>query len=207
MTRILDRTRSITITPIVEKGLASSRPAAKQKALECILLYIELDKANPVIEELIPILSNKQPKLIAATLSALTSIYHAYGCKTVDPKPIIKILPKIYGHADKNVRAEGQNLTVEFYRWLKDSMKPLFWNELKPVQQQDLEKLFDKVKDEAPAKPERLLRSQQAAQENMKNNQTDEVQEEVEENVEEEHETSVLERTKAGATAGFGKAI
>ena len=132
--------------------------------MECILLYVELDKPDPVIDELIPILSNKQPKLIAATLTALTSIYRTYGCKTVDPKPVIKLLPKIYGHADKNVRAEGQNLTVEFYRWLKDSMKPLFWSDLKPVQQQDLEKLFDKVKEEPTAQPERLLRSQQASQ-------------------------------------------
>ena len=145
----------------MEKGLSSTRPGAKQKALEALLLYIELDKPDPVIEELIPILSHKQPKIIAATLSALTSIYHAYGCKTVEPKPVLKALPKVFGHADKNVRAEAQNLTVEFYRWLKEAMKPLFWNELKPVQQQDLEKLFEKVKDEPPPKQERLLRSQQ----------------------------------------------
>ena len=43
-------------------------------------------------------------------------------------------------------------------------MKPLFWNDLKPVQQTDLEKLFEKVKDEPPPKPERLLKSQQAVQ-------------------------------------------
>lgn len=156
------RTRGHTITSIVEKGLSSTRPAAKQKALEALLLYIELDKPDPVIEELIPILSHKQPKIIAATLSALTSIYHAYGCKTVEPKPILKVLPKVFGHADKNVRAEAQNLSVELYRWLKEAMKPLFWNDLKPVQQQDMDKLFEKVKDEPPPKQERLLRSQQA---------------------------------------------
>ena len=160
--------------------------------MECILLYIELDKADPIIDELIPTLSHKQPKLIAATLSALTSIYRTFGCKTVDPKPVIKLLPKIYGHADKNVRAEGQNLTVEFYRWLKDSMKPLFWNDLKPVQQQDLEKLFDKVKEEAPAKPERLLRSQQAAQEKAEVNHTDTGNEDVEA-VEEQEQEEALE--------------
>ena len=81
-----------------------------------------------------------------AALSALCAIYHAYGCKTVEPKPVIKLLPKAFGHADKNVRAEASNLTAEFYRWLKDAMKPLFWGELKPVQQADLEKMFDKVK-------------------------------------------------------------
>jgi cytoskeleton-associated protein 5 len=71
----------------------------------------------------------------------------------------------VYGHADKNVRAKAQELTVEFYRWLKDAMKPLFWNDLKPVQQQDLDKQFEKVKDEPAPKQERLLRSQQAAKE------------------------------------------
>lgn len=129
------------------------------------MLYIETDKPDPVIEELLPILSHKQPKVIAATLDALAQIYHAYGCKTIEPKSVLKTLPKVYGHADKNVRAKAQELTVEFYRWLKEAMKPLFWNDLKPVQQTDLDKLFEKVKDEPPPKQERLLRSQQAAKE------------------------------------------
>jgi hypothetical protein len=159
------RTRQITIATIAEKGLPSTRPAAKQKALEALMLYIETDKPDPVIEELLPILSHKQPKVIAATLDALTQIYHAYGCKTIEPKAVLKQLPKMYGHADKNVRAKAQELTVEFYRWLKEAMKPLFWNDLKPVQQTDLDKMFEKVKDEPAPKQERLLRSQQAAKE------------------------------------------
>lgn len=158
------KTRSSTVAPIVEKGL-TGRPAAKQAALESLLLLIELDKADPVVEELLPFIAHKQPKLIAAMLSALTSVVHAYGCKIVEPKAVIKILPKAFGHADKNVRAEGQNLTVELYRWLREGMKPLFWGELKPVQQTDLEKLFGPVQSEPPAKQERLLRSQQAARE------------------------------------------
>lgn len=162
---LVPRTRNITIATIAEKGLPSTRPAAKQKALEALMLYIETDKPDPVIEELLPILAHKQPKVIAATLEALTQMYHAYGCKTMEPKSVLKSLPKVYGHADKNVRAKAQELTVELYRWLKEAMKPLFWNDLKPVQQQDLDKLFEKVKDEPPPKQERLLRSQQAAKE------------------------------------------
>ena len=83
--------------------------------------------------------------------------------KIVDPKPALKSLPKAFGHADKNVRAEASNLAVELYRWLREAMKTLFWEELKPVQQQDLEKLFDAIKQEPPPKQDRLLRSQQAA--------------------------------------------
>ena len=159
------RSRNATISPIVEKGLSSTRAATKQSAVEALLLYIELDRSDIIVEELIPSLSHKQPKIIAATLAAMTAIYHAYGVKIVDPKPVLKALPKAFGHADKNVRAEASNLAVELYRWLREAMKTLFWNDLKPVQQQDLEKLFEGVKQEPPPTQERLLRSQQAARE------------------------------------------
>ncbi|KAK3496323.1 armadillo-type protein [Neurospora crassa] len=158
------RSRQHTITSIVEKGLPSTRPAIKANSLEALLLYIELDVPGPVIEEILPVLSNKVPKVVAAALAALTAIFHNYGCKTADPKPVLKFLPKVFGHADKNVRAEATNLTVEFYRWLRDAMKPMFWGELKPTQQNDLEQLFEKAKSEGAPKQERLLRSQQAAQ-------------------------------------------
>ncbi|KAK4958962.1 hypothetical protein LTR10_003761 [Elasticomyces elasticus] len=156
------KTRGHTVQGIVEKGLMG-RPGPKATAMEGLMLLIELDKADPVLEELLPFLSHKQPKIIAATLSALTSVYKAYGCKTVEPKAVVKCLPKIFGHADKNVRAEGQGLTVELYRWLREAMKPLFWGELKEVQQKDLEKLFEPLRAEPQPKQERLLRSQQAA--------------------------------------------
>ena len=161
--RISPRTRGHTITPLVEKGLSSTRAATKASALEAILLYIELDTAAPIIEDLLPALSNKQPKIVAATLAALTAIFHNYGCKTVDPKPVLKVLPKPFGHADKNVRAESTNLAVEFYRWLREAMKPMFWGDLKPTQQTEMEAQFEKIKSESAPKQERFLRSQQAA--------------------------------------------
>ncbi|OJD13694.1 hypothetical protein AJ78_05874 [Emergomyces pasteurianus Ep9510] len=157
------RTRAITIPAITEKGLSSTRPAAKASALEAILLCIELDKPEPVIEDLMAALSHKLPKVIAPALAALTAVFHNYGCKVIEPKPVLKALPKVFGHADKNVRAEATNLTAELYRWLKDAMKPLFWGELKPVQQQDLEKLFEAIKQEPSPKQERFTRAQQEA--------------------------------------------
>ncbi|KAL3492386.1 armadillo-type protein [Aspergillus germanicus] len=155
------RSRGATVAGIAEKGLPSTRPAAKASAIEALLLCVEMDKPDPVIEEILPVLSHKVPKVIAATLAGLTAIYHNFGCKIVDPKPVLKALPKVFGHADKNVRAEAQNLTVELYRWLKEAMKPVFWGELKPVQQQDLEKLFEAVKQEPAPKQERLTHAQQ----------------------------------------------
>ncbi|KAK3299576.1 armadillo-type protein [Chaetomium fimeti] len=159
------RARQQAVTPIAEKCLSSTRGATKASALEALLLFIEVDVPGPVIEEILPVLSSKQPKVIAAALASLTQIYHNYGCKTADPKPVLKILPKAFGHADKNVRAEATNLAVEFYRWLRDAMKPMFWNDLKPTQQTDLEAQFEKVKADGMPKQERLLRSQQAEKE------------------------------------------
>ncbi|KAG5979748.1 hypothetical protein E4U55_004808 [Claviceps digitariae] len=159
------RTRGSTVTPIVEKCLSSTRAATKQNAQEALLLYIELDVAGPIVEDILPGLSNKVPKNVAATLNALTAIFHNYGCKIVDPKQVLKTLPKVFGAADKNIRAEATNLTVELYRWLREAMKPMFWGELKPTQQTDLEAQFEKIKAEPPPKQERLLRSQQAAAE------------------------------------------
>ncbi|KAK3306156.1 armadillo-type protein [Chaetomium strumarium] len=159
------RARQHAVTPIVEKCLSSTRAATKASALEALLLFIEVDVPGPVIEEILPVLSNKQPKVVAAALGSLVQIYHNYGCKIADPKPVLKVLPKVFGHADKNVRAEATNLAVEFYRWLRDAMKPMFWNDLKPTQQNDLEAQFEKIKAEGPPKQERLLRSQQAAKE------------------------------------------
>ncbi|KAI2611459.1 armadillo-type protein [Hypoxylon fragiforme] len=159
------RSRGQVVGPIVEKGLVSTRPATKTSSIEALLLLIEIDAAGPIIEDILPAISAKQPKVIAAALAALTTIYHNYGCKIVDPKPVLKILPKAFGHADKNVRAEATNLAVEFYRWLRDAMKPMFWGDLKSTQQSDLEAQFEKIKAEPPAKQERLLRSQKEAME------------------------------------------
>ncbi|KAI2468883.1 armadillo-type protein [Annulohypoxylon bovei var. microspora] len=157
------RSRGHVVSSIVEKGLVSTRPTTKASSIEALLLLIELDVAGPIVEDILPAISAKQPKVIAAALAALTTIFHNYGCKLADPKPVLKILPKAFGHADKNVRAEATNLAVEFYRWLRDAMKPMFWGDLKSTQQSDLEVQFEKIKAEPSPKQERLLRTQQAA--------------------------------------------
>jgi len=147
---------------LVEKGLTSAKANTKTKALEAIELFVETDTPIPVLDELIPLLAHKMPKVIAATANALYIIYKDFGARTVDPKPVLKQLAKLFGHGDKNVRAEATNLTIELYKWLKEGIKPIFFNDLKPVQQKELDEAFEKVKDEVP-KQERLLRSQQAA--------------------------------------------
>lgn len=156
------RSRPHTIPALAEKGIVSTKAATKAKAIDVLLLYIELDTPAPIIEDLLPFLSHKMPKVVAATTNVLFAIYREFGAKTANPKPVLQQLPKLFAHGDKNVRAEAVNLTIELYKWLKDGMKPMFFNDLKPVQQKELDEAFEKVKGE-PAKQARLLRSQQAA--------------------------------------------
>ncbi|KAK6330139.1 Microtubule-associated protein, microtubule dynamics during spindle orientation [Orbilia blumenaviensis] len=156
------RSRPHTIPALAEKGIVSTKAATKAKAIDVLLLYIELDTPAPIIDDLLPFLSHKMPKIVAATTNVLFTIYREFGAKTANPKPVLQQLPKLFAHGDKNVRAEAVNLTVELYKWLKDGMKPMFFNDLKPVQQKELDEAFEKVKGE-PAKQTRLLRSQQAA--------------------------------------------
>ncbi|KAK6533220.1 Microtubule-associated protein, microtubule dynamics during spindle orientation [Arthrobotrys megalospora] len=156
------RSRPHTIPALAEKGIVSTKAATKAKAIDVLLLYIELDTPSPIIDELLPFLSHKMPKVVAATTNVLFTIYREFGAKTANPKPVLQQLAKLFAHGDKNVRAEAVNLTVELYKWLKDGMKPMFFNDLKPVQQKELDEAFEKVKSD-PAKQTRLLRSQQAA--------------------------------------------
>jgi cytoskeleton-associated protein 5 len=65
----------------------------------------------------------------------------SYGIKTVNVKPILKALPVIFAHTDKNVRLEGTQLTHELYRYLGPALEPHL-AELKPVQVKELNEQF-----------------------------------------------------------------
>jgi cytoskeleton-associated protein 5 len=60
----------------------------------------------------------------------------------VPPKAILKNLPKIFSHSDKNVRAEGTGLTQALHTYLGPALQP-FLSELKPVQIKELNEGFE----------------------------------------------------------------
>lgn len=76
------------------------------------------------------------------------SCISAYGPKVVPPKMILKNLPKIFGHSDKNVRAEGTGLTQALYTYLGPALQP-FLSELKPVQVKELNEGFEALDKES----------------------------------------------------------
>ncbi|KAI8601375.1 armadillo-type protein, partial [Dissophora ornata] len=155
-----NRTKNVVVPAVVEKCLSSTRTGTKAKALDLILLYVEVDTPDPVIEDVLPGLDAKLPKLVATTTNALAAIVRTFGVKSLNVKPLIKKLPPLFGHSDKNVRAEAQALTIELYRWLGKAIMPSL-EDLKPVQQKELTEAFEKLPDERPT-PLKYIRSQQA---------------------------------------------
>jgi cytoskeleton-associated protein 5 len=111
---------------------------------------------------LIPGLSAKLPKLVAATTTALKEIYRLYGTRTVNPKIGLKQLPKLFAHSDKTVRAEATAFAVVLYSWLGDAIRPSL-TDLKPLQLKELDEAFATV-EAGKATQERFLRSQAATQ-------------------------------------------
>ncbi|KAJ1557225.1 Microtubule-associated protein, microtubule dynamics during spindle orientation, partial [Nowakowskiella sp. JEL0078] len=70
-------------------------------------MFIELDvSGDAVIEELIPTIQHKNPKVVATVIAAITEAVRQFGTKIVGPKMIAKQLAKIFDHKDNNVRTE-----------------------------------------------------------------------------------------------------
>ncbi|GAA6061591.1 hypothetical protein JCM10212_004341 [Sporobolomyces blumeae] len=123
-----------------------SLASTKTKAVELCLLYAEVeeDMAEGVIADVLPGLDAKQPKVVAASVTVLRELVHSFGPKAVSVKPILQTLPKVFGHADKTVRSEGSLLCLSLHSYLGPALTPHL-NDLKPVQQKELQEAFDKA--------------------------------------------------------------
>lgn len=154
------------VTTLSEKGLSSSRAGTKAKTQECLLTMVELapksSDVNDIVEDVLLFTSAKLPKLVAGSIAAVTAVVDAFGCAVVLPQPIVPCIPKLFAHADRNVRAEATKLCVVLYQWLGDAVSTMVFADLKPVQQRDLGKAFESVERTSTAK--RLTRSQQEKQ-------------------------------------------
>src|SRR5271170_3152449 len=92
----------------------------------------------------------------------MKEIYRQFGTRTVNPKPALKQLPKLFAHSDKTVRAEASTFAVILYGWLGDAIRPSL-ADLKPLQLKELDEAFATV-EPGKATPTRFLRSQKAVQ-------------------------------------------
>ncbi|KAI8616669.1 armadillo-type protein [Chytriomyces sp. MP71] len=157
--QVISRTRSLLIPIVVDKALAATRAGTRQKALDAILMYVEVEnKADAVLEEIIPALDHKTPKNVVATVVTLRETLRLFGSKVVPVKPLLKQLPKLFDHKDGSVRNEATALAIEMYKWLGPAILPSL-NDLKPVQLKDLNDQFETLGN-VRSTPERLVRSE-----------------------------------------------
>lgn len=77
------------------------------------------------------------------------------------PPPVLKALPKIFGHSDKTVRAEGAQLAHVMYQFIGPAIET-FLHDLKAVQMKELKEAFEEMEKEGKGqgslKPERMTR-------------------------------------------------
>ncbi|ORX82097.1 ARM repeat-containing protein [Anaeromyces robustus] len=158
------KTRGTVVPVISEKVLSSTRTDARLKGMEILLLYMEIDVPDPVIEKILPQINHRTPKVVAANISALKEAIECYGTKQINIAPVLKIIPKIFGHSDKKVREEAFRLVTEIYEWIGPGIET-FLEPLKPIQVKELHEMFEKCKSVGSRTQKRLLRSQQAIQE------------------------------------------
>lgn len=96
-----------------------ARPGTVAKATEACLLFIELEEQASVIESILKALSDKVPKVVAAALEILFRAVAEFGTtKVIDPKPLFKSLPAVFGHSNAGVRDKSKELTIELSSWV-----------------------------------------------------------------------------------------
>uniref|UniRef100_H2MHR3 Cytoskeleton associated protein 5 n=1 Tax=Oryzias latipes TaxID=8090 RepID=H2MHR3_ORYLA len=156
---VANRTTGEVVSGVVTKVFNQPKARAKELGMDICLMYIEIEKAEVVQEELLKGLDNKNPKIVVACLETLRKALGEFGSKIVTLKPVVKILPKQFESREKAVRDEARLLAVEIYKWIRDALRPSLQN-INSVQLKELEEEWVKLPS-TPPKQSRFLRSQQ----------------------------------------------
>lgn len=129
---------------IVQKCIAAQKTKTRELAAQVTLMYVEVEKHEAVVEELIKGMDHKNPKIVAACTNTVTEALREFGHKVVAVKPLVKQIGRLLGDRDLGVRTEGKTMTVEIYRWIRDALKPQLTS-LPPVVLTELEAEFAKM--------------------------------------------------------------
>lgn len=111
------------VAGVVSKCIAAPKTRTKQLAAQIILMYIEIEKHEAVVEELIKGMDQKNPKIVAACISTVTVALHEFGSKVINIKPLVKKIAILFGDRDKAVRDEARLMVVEIYRWVGPTLR------------------------------------------------------------------------------------
>uniref|UniRef100_A0A1B6CWX2 TOG domain-containing protein n=1 Tax=Clastoptera arizonana TaxID=38151 RepID=A0A1B6CWX2_9HEMI len=159
---VAGKTVGEVMSGVITKCVAAPKAKTKDLAVQIALMYIEIEKHEAVLEELLKGTEQKNPKIVSACIVIITQALREFGINVINVKPLLKRVPVLLEDRDKGVRDEGKAMVIEIFRWIGIAIKPQL-SSLKPVQVTELEAEFDKLKSEK-AVPTRFLRSQQAKQ-------------------------------------------
>lgn len=101
---------------IVLKCVGAPKAKTKDLAVQIAMMYIEIEKHENVVDELIKGTEQKNPKISAACVSALLLALREFGAKVIPIKPLVKKIPALLSDRDKTVRDESKQLTIEIFR-------------------------------------------------------------------------------------------
>lgn len=104
------------MSAIVQKCIAAQRTRTRELAVQVSLMYIEMERQETVVEELIKGMEHKNPKIVVACITAVTDALREFGHKVVGVKPLVKQIGRLMADRDKAVRTETKTMTVELYR-------------------------------------------------------------------------------------------
>lgn len=156
---VAGKTTGEVVSGVVTKVFNQPKARAKELGSDICLMYIEIEKAEVVQDELLKGLDNKNPKIVVACIETLRKALSEFGSRIVTLKPVVKVLPKQFESREKAVRDEAKLLAVEVYKWIRDALRPPLQN-INSVQLKELEEEWVKLPS-APPKQSRFLRSQQ----------------------------------------------
>ncbi|XP_034541415.1 cytoskeleton-associated protein 5 isoform X2 [Notolabrus celidotus] len=153
------KTTGEVVSGVVTKVFNQPKARAKELGADICLMYIEIEKNEVVLEELLKGLDNKNPKIVVTCFETLRRALSEFGSKIVTLKPVVKALPKQFESREKAVRDEAKLLAIEIYKWIRDALRaPL--QSINSVQLKELEEEWVKLPT-SPPKQSRFLRSQQ----------------------------------------------
>ncbi|XP_015239283.1 PREDICTED: cytoskeleton-associated protein 5 [Cyprinodon variegatus] len=156
---VAGKTTGEVVSGVVTKVFNQPKARAKELGMDICLMYMEIEKAEVVQDELLKGLDNKNPKIVVACIETLRKALSEFGSKIVTLKPVVKVLPKQFESREKAVRDEAKQLAIEIYKWIRDALRPPLQN-INPVQLKELEEEWVKLPS-SPPKQTRFLRSQQ----------------------------------------------
>ncbi|XP_068168966.1 cytoskeleton-associated protein 5 isoform X2 [Antennarius striatus] len=156
---VAGKTTGEVVSGVVTKVFNQPKVRAKELGSDICLMYIEIEKAEVVQDELLKGLDNKNPKIVVACIETLRRALSEFGSKIVTLKPVVKVLPKQFESREKAVRDEAKLLAIEVYKWIRDALRPPLQN-INSVQLKELEEEWVKLPT-SPPKQSRFLRSQQ----------------------------------------------